>query len=103
MIRSLIAMWGHIPSPVQKWIKGAEVAVVSAVVGGFVLLPVSDLTTKTGVFKFVGGIVSLAYGGLRLYITQSPVQNVIKEVVTEQTAKVGDVELTSSSSETTTK
>lgn len=90
-----IAMWQKIPVNVRQWIKGAEVAVVTALVSGFVAAPASDFTTKKGIMEFVAGVGATAYGALRLYMTQSPVQNVIKEdVVSSVKTQVGAVSQT---------
>ena len=101
MIKAIVAMWNKIPQPVQRWLKGAEVAVVTGVVSALFAAPAADFTTKSGIAKYAATIGAVAAGCLRLYLAQSPIQNVISEVKTSETLKAGAVTLEHSTSETT--
>lgn len=102
MVTAILTLWRRIPPPVQQWLRGAEVAVVTAIVSAFAIAPLTDFTTKTGIAKFVAGIGGAGYAAFRLYVTQSPVQNVVKQVVTTEHATVDDISMSTSKSETTT-
>lgn len=64
-------------SPQQvTWLKGAEVAIVGAVVSAvFEDLKSGGLPhDKAGWLKFAGVVGAAAYGAARLYLTKSPLQ-----------------------------
>lgn len=86
----LIALWDKIPTKTQTWIKGAEVAIVTAVVAYSVAVPAADLTTRKGIAEFATGVLGAAYGALRLYLAQSPVTALVKRT-TKETDTVGEV------------
>lgn len=93
LFQKLQALWIKTPLPVRRWIKGAEVAVVTAVVTAFVGAPAADFTTGEGITKFAAGVAAAAYGGLRLYLAQSPLATVVREsVVTEETTKTTTIQ-----------
>lgn len=70
--------WNKIPAPVQKWLKGLEVAVLSGLISSLVAIPVSDFSTKQGWAKFIGAEFAVMAGCVRLYMAQSPFQNALK-------------------------
>lgn len=80
MLKWIIAQWNALPAPVRKWLRGAEVTVVGAVFATCAVAPLTDFHSKEAIAKFVGAILASAYGALRLYLAQSPVQQVIAEV-----------------------
>ncbi len=80
-MKTIIAYWQKVPQPVQKWLKGLEVFVITGVVTSLVSAPFADFTTKGGIAKFAGIVAATAGGCVRLYLIQSPVQNVIQETV----------------------
>ncbi len=92
------ALWASLPPRTQQWLKGAEAAVVTAVVASFVAAPASNLTTKKGVLEFVAGVGSAAYGALRLYMAQQPITNALVKKTSTETVTVGDVSSTTSTS-----
>lgn len=98
---SILALWSKLTPKQQKWLKGAEAAVVAAVVASCVAIPAADLHTASGIGKCVGGVLATAYGALRLYIAQSPVPVTTRHVVETETQSVGDVSVSTSKSETT--
>lgn len=80
-MKTIIAYWQRIPAPVRVWLKGLEVFVLTGVVSALLAAPFADFTTKAGIAKFVGIAVASAGACVRLYLIQSPVQNVIQETV----------------------
>jgi hypothetical protein len=86
----VVALWAKIPAKYQQWLKGAEVAVATAVVAAFVAAPASDFATKKGIAEFAAGVASAAYAALRLYLSQSPITALVKKT-TRETQTVGDV------------
>jgi hypothetical protein len=82
------------------WLKGAEMAVAGAV-ASVVLQSITAgfPTTKAGWWKFATIVAGSAYGALRLYMTQSPIQDVLVVKKTTETLQQGDKTL--STSETT--
>lgn len=72
MWNKIMAVWEALPPKLRAWLKGAEVAVVTAVVASCVAAPVADLHTKRGISEFAAGVFAAAYGALRLYVAQSP-------------------------------
>lgn len=80
MLKWIIAKWNALPAPVRKWLRGAEVAVTGAIFATCAVAPLTDFHSKVAITKFVGAIGASAYGALRLYLAQSPVQQVIAEV-----------------------
>lgn len=98
---NILAAWGRLTPRQQQWLKGAEAAVVAAVVASCVAIPAADLHTASGIGKCVAGIAATAYGALRLYIAQSPVPVTTRHVVEAETQSVGDVSVSTSRSETT--
>lgn len=98
----VLAWWVKLPEPVKKWAKGLEVAVVAALFTAFASAPIANLTTRTGWAEFIGGTVAAAYGAVRLYMMQSPISMVIKQVETSKTVSVGDITQTDTTKETLT-
>lgn len=72
MWKKIEAVWLALPPRLRVWLKGAEVAVVTAVLASCVAAPVADFRTKKGVSEFAAGVLAAAYGALRLYVAQSP-------------------------------
>lgn len=72
MWKKIEAVWLALPPRLRVWLKGAEVAVVTAVVASCVAAPVADFRTKKGISEFAAGVLAAAYGALRLYVAQSP-------------------------------
>ena len=101
MIKYIVALWNKIPPPVQRWLHGAEVTVVIGVVSAVTAAPMADFSSKAGIAKYIASIGAVAAGCLRLYLAQSPIQNVISEVKTSDTLQAGAVTLEHSTSETT--
>lgn len=81
----LLGVWNRIPEKLRTWIKGLEVAIVTGVISGLVTLPTADFSTKAGIAKFAATIATVAGGCLRLYLIQSPIQNVLLQVKTTDT------------------
>lgn len=104
MLKLLIAKWNALPAPLRKWLRGAEVAVITAVVASCVGAPMADFHSKAGIAKFVAGVGATAYGALRLYLAQSPVQQVIAEVqqTSEKTVETPAGTTTETATKTTT-
>lgn len=75
-------LWQQVPPKVKQWLKGLEVAVVTGCVTVILSAPFADFTTKSGIAKFAAAIIATAGGCVRLYLSQSPIQTVIKETVT---------------------
>lgn len=97
-MNTIKAFWNKIPAPVQKWIKGLEVAVISGLISSLVTIPVADFSTKQGWAQFVAAEVAVMAGCVRLYMAQSPLQNVI--VATEKKSELTDGNITLTKSET---
>jgi hypothetical protein len=102
VVTKVIDFWQSLPPSIQRWLKGAEVAVGTAIIVGCTGVPFSDFTTKHGILKFLASVAVLAYGGLRLYLAQSPLPTLIKQTVESQTLTIGDISKTTTSTETTT-
>lgn len=74
----IITTWNKIPAPAQKWLQGAEVAVLTGLSAAAVsLLTGADFTTKAGITRFAVEVVGTAGACLRLYMAQSPIQKVM--------------------------
>lgn len=101
MVKVIVTTWNKIPAPMQRWIKGAEVAVLTGVVTAIVTAPAADFSSKTSITKFAAYIAVAAGGCMRLYMAQSPLQNVIKQVSAEKTVSAGGVSVKQTLSETT--
>jgi hypothetical protein len=101
MVKIIVSVWEKVPVPLQRWLKGAEVAVVTGVVMFLATVPFADFTTKAGITKFWVSIGGVAGGCMRLYMAQSPLQNVIKEVTAEKTVQAGGVSVQEKVTETT--
>lgn len=95
-------IWSKLPPKVQQWIKGAEVAVATAVVSAFVATPASDFTTKKGIAEFVAGVGASAYAALRLYMTQSPITVLVKKTAVTKTDAIGELSKSTTVSQTIT-
>ena len=80
-MKTIISYWQKVPAPVRTWLKGLEVFVLMGVVTSLMAAPFADFTTKGGIAKFAGIVAATAGGCVRLYLIQSPVQNVIQETV----------------------
>lgn len=102
MWAKIVALWNNIPANTQKWIKGAEVAVATAIITAFVAAPASDFTTKKGIAEFAAGVATAVYGALRLYLTQSPVAMLVKKTTVSETRQVGEVSHTKETVQTVT-
>lgn len=81
MIRTLIVLWNKTPTPLQKWLKGLEVTLITGLVSGAIAFPRADFTTRVGVGKFIGEFVGAVVVCVRLYMLKSPLQDVVKEVI----------------------
>lgn len=81
----LLAFWAGLPAPVKVWLKGLEVFVVTGMVSAAFAFPEADFSSRAGIAKFVGIIVTAGGGCVRLYLKQSPVQKVIQEVAASRT------------------
>ena len=104
MIKKFIAFWNALPPKTQQWIKGAEVAIVTAIVAACIGAPASDFTTKKGIAEFASGVLAAAYGALRLYLTQPIPVGIEQKTTDSETKAVGDVSVTkSTTTETSTK
>jgi hypothetical protein len=90
-MNTIKSLWSKIPAGVQKWLKGAEVAIVSGVVSSLVAGPNADFSTKAGWTKFILTEVGVMGGCLRLYMAQSPLQNVLTATETKSEITDGDV------------
>jgi hypothetical protein len=105
MLRWILAQWNALPAPARKWLRGAEVAVTTAVIATCAIAPLTDFHTKAGIAKFAGAVAASAYTALRLYLAQSPVQQMIAEVqeTTEKTTETpAGVTTTETANKTTT-
>lgn len=102
MIAKLVAFWNGLPDKTKQWLKGAEVAVATAVVTSYVAAPASDFHSKKGIAEFSAGVGAAAYGALRLYMAQSPIPVLVKQTEQSETTTVGDVSKTTSTIETVT-
>lgn len=80
-MQPLIALWNKLPPTVRKWLQGLEVAVITGAISAIVTIPAADFSSKAGVAKFIAAFTVTVGGCVRLYLTQSPVQNVVKELV----------------------
>ncbi len=98
----VLSWWANLPQPVKTWLKGAETAVVAALFAAFTAGNIADLHTRKGWCEFIGGTLAAGYGALRLYMMQSPISTVIKQVETSKTVSVGDVTQTDTTKETLT-
>jgi hypothetical protein len=99
MISLIMKQWNAIPKPVQTWLKGLEVAILTGTVSALIAFPASDLTTKAGVVKFVGIVAAAAGACVRLYLKQSPIQNVVEEIAASRTVTVDGLAVKDSVSE----
>lgn len=81
-MKTINQLWQQVPPVVKQWLKGLEVAVITGCVTAILSAPFADFTTKEGILKFAATILATAGGCVRLYLTQSPIQSVIKETVT---------------------
>ena len=102
MLTKLSVWWTNLPQPVKTWLKGAETAVVAALFAAFTAGNIADLHTRKGWAEFVGGTLAAGYGALRLYMMQSPISTVIKQVETTSISQVGNVTQTDTVKETLT-
>jgi hypothetical protein len=92
--------WKKIPVPLQNWLHGLEVVVVSSVIAAGIGAPATNWHSKESIAKFAAGVGAAAYGALRLYIAQSPVQNVLKQVEQTDRLSTGGVTLEQTKTET---
>lgn len=100
VLKWITSQWSKVPAPMKAWLKGAEVAVVGAVMAACIGIPATDFTDKTSIVKLAGGIAAAAYGALRLYMTQSPLQNVLQQTASSETLTAGGVTLEKKTTET---
>lgn len=100
-MKKLVDMWKNMPPQLKKWIRGLEVAVLTGVVSAIVTSPLANFHSKEGIVKYAAGILVTAGGCVRLYLTQSPLQNVIKETLINTEVEKDGVKLTQTAKETT--
>jgi hypothetical protein len=94
-MNSVSELWAKVPPTVKAWLKGAEVAILTAVVTAAMAFPAADFTTKARIWKFIGICAASAGGALRLYLSQSPIQSVVSETLAvKQTATETTVDAT---------
>lgn len=86
-MKFIINLWNKVPPQLQKWLKGLEVAIATGVVSALVAAPSADFRSKAGWASFLGKIALAAATCTRLYMAQSPIQNVLvaSEKTTEKT------------------
>lgn len=87
IVQRISVLWQKIPPPAQKWLKGAEVFVLTGGISAIISIPHADLTNWHGIVTFGSKVAAAAGGCLRLYMMQSPWQNVVKQIfsVSEKT------------------
>lgn len=90
--------WNRIPPPVQKWVKGLEVAVISGLISSLLTIPTADFSTRQGWAKFIAAEAAVMVGCVRLYLAQSPLQNVLS--VTQKKSELTDGDLTLKTTDT---
>ncbi len=71
---------------------------LSGLISSLVAVPVSDFSTKQGWAKFIAAEFAVMAGCVRLYMAQSPIQNVL--VSTEKKSELTDGNITLKQSET---
>lgn len=93
-MKTIIDLWNKIPAKLQTWLKGLEVAVVSGVISALLAAPSADFSTKAGWAKFLATVGAVIGGCVRLYLTQSPLQNVITATEKKSVVTDGNVAVT---------
>lgn len=92
--------WSKVPPPLKAWLKGAEVAVVGAVTAACIGVPATDFTNKESIAKLAAGVGAAAYGAIRLYMAQSPIQNVLQQTASSEKLTAGGLTLEKKTTET---
>lgn len=102
MLKTLLALWSRLSPKQQAWLKGAEKAAFTGLGSAIFAEPFADFHSKEGIAKYVAAISSAVVVSLRLYMAQSPIQNVIFEQKLSSTTKEDGVTKTDAISTTVT-